>query len=161
MLPYFRYTLIFLTRGDDVLMLHRRNPPNQGQWNGVGGRLEPGESPLAGALREVVEETGYTLADIQFRGLLTWEGHSEIAGGLYIFTAAVPQTTPALPRDDEGELAWKPRAWVLSSPEVVSNIPMFGPYVLGDAPAQDYHFVYAPGDEILSWEIRPLPEKAI
>jgi 8-oxo-dGTP diphosphatase len=153
---YYRYTLIFLTRGTDVLMLHRRNPPNQGFWNGVGGRLEPGETPLAGALREVREETGYNLDAIQFRGLLTWEGHSETAGGLYIFSAAVPEGTPAAPRDDEGVLAWKPREWVLSSGEVVSNIPMFAPYVLGDAPAQDYHFVYATGDEIVSWEIRKL-----
>ncbi len=158
MLPFFRYTLIFLTRGDDVLMLHRRNPPNQGQWNGVGGRLEPGEAPLAGALREVREETGYALSEARFCGLLTWEGHSETAGGLYIFTAPVPAGLPIAPLDDEGELAWKPRTWVLSSSEVVSNIPMFGPYVLDDAPAQDYHFVYATGDRILSWEIRPLPQ---
>lgn len=158
MLTYFRYTLIFLTRGADVLMLHRRNPPNQGQWNGVGGRLEPGETPLAGALREVREETGYELSAARFCGLLTWEGHSETPGGLYIFSAAVPDSAPQPPQDDEGELAWKPRDWVLSSPEVVSNILLFGPYVLDGAPPQDYHFVYATGDRILNWEIRPMAE---
>ena len=174
MAPYYRYTLIFLMRGGEVLMLHRRNPPNQGQWNGVGGRLEPGETPLAGALREVHEETGYRLATLHFAGLLTWEGHSETPGGLYIFTAPVPELraiegpwllwgvpgAPSLPPDDEGELAWKARDWAVSSPEVVSNIPLFGPYVLDGAPPQDYHFVYATGDRIVSWEIRPLPRHA-
>lgn len=175
---YYRYTLIFLTRADNVLMIHRRNPPNQGLWNGVGGRLEPGETPLAGALREVYEETGYLLAAARFAGLLTWEGHAEPAGGLYIFTAAAPPGDPltsegipltnegipltgaGLPQaqaGDEGPLAWKPRAWVLSSPEVVENIHLFGPLVLNGAPIQEYHFIYAAGDTILSYEIRPLP----
>ena len=160
MASYYRYTLIFLTRGDEVLMLHRRNPPNQGQWNGVGGRLEPGEEPLAGALREVLEETGYRLPSLRFAGLLTWAGHSETPGGLYIYTAPIAPDAPHLPLDDEGELAWKSRDWVLSSPEVVNNIPLFGPYILDGAPPQDYHFVYATGDRILRWEIRPLPPQA-
>ena len=156
---YFRYTLIFLTRGSEVLMLHRRNPPNQGLWNGVGGRLEAGETPLEGALREVREETGYNLPGARFAGVLTWEGHTENPGGLYIYTAAVPLETPAqLPLDDEGQLTWQPRAWVLSAPEVVKNIHHFGPFVLDGAPPRDYHFVYAPDDRILHWEIRPLPK---
>ena len=52
------HTLCFLTRADQVLMLHRRKPPNQGLWNGVGGKIEAGETPLEGCLREVLEETG-------------------------------------------------------------------------------------------------------
>jgi 8-oxo-dGTP diphosphatase len=156
---YYRYTLIFLTRGSQVLMLHRRNPPNQGLWNGVGGRLEPGETPLSGALREVREETGYDLPTAHFAGILTWEGHTETPGGLYIFTAPLPDAdaVPLSPLDDEGELAWQPRSWVLSAPEVVNNIHCFGPHVFAGAPPQDYHFVYAPGDRILHWDIRPLP----
>jgi 8-oxo-dGTP diphosphatase len=155
--PYFRYTLIFLTRGDEVLMLHRRNPPNQGLWNGVGGRLEPGETPLAGALREVLEETGYRITTARFGGLLTWEGHAEPAGGLYIFSAEVPPGEPEAKLDDEGILAWKPRSWVVSAPEVVENIHLFGPHVLAGAPAQDFHFVYAAGDRIVRYEFLPLP----
>ena len=47
-----RYTLIFLMRGGDILMLQRRKPPNQGLWNGIGGRIEEGETPEQCALRE-------------------------------------------------------------------------------------------------------------
>ncbi len=157
MTAFYRYTLIFLLRGEEILMLHRRNPPNQGLWNGVGGRLEAGELPMQGALREVREETGYSLPTMRFAGLLTWDGHSETAGGLYIFTAQVPNGAPSQPLDDEGELAWQPRSWVLSSPAVVENIHHFGPYVLSDTPPQDYHFTYGRGDRILGWKIRPLP----
>lgn len=154
---YYRYTLIFLTRGDEVLMLHRRNPPNQGFWNGVGGRLEPGESPLAGALREVFEETGYRIENARFAGVLTWDGHAEPAGGVYIFTAEVPPGEPEAHPDDEGILAWKSRAWVVSAPEVVENIHLFGPPVLEGAPAQEFHFEYEEGDRIVSYDFRPLP----
>ena len=53
-------TLTFLLRGDEVLLL--RGAPGKGRWarrlNGIGGHVEPGESVLAGALREVREETG-------------------------------------------------------------------------------------------------------
>jgi 8-oxo-dGTP diphosphatase len=142
-LPDLRYTLCFLTRGDLVLMLHRHRPPNQGLWNGVGGRLEPGESPRACVLREVREETGFALGDAAFRGLLTWDGFEIPPGGLYIFTAEAPAGEPE--RCSEGELAWMPRAWVFSAPEVVSNIHIFGPPVLGGAAPCRYHFSYRDG----------------
>jgi 8-oxo-dGTP diphosphatase len=137
------YTLCFLTRGDAVLMLHRAKAPNRGLWNGVGGRIEAGESPAACILREIEEETGYRLARTEFRGILTWEGFEVPAGGLYLFTAEAPEGEPV--GSSEGLLAWKPRAWVFSSAEVVSNIPLFAPLVLGEAPAQTYHFIYDRG----------------
>ena len=91
---HFIYTLCFLTRGDHILMLHRRRPPNQGLWNGVGGRIEAGEPPLAACLREVQEETGYRLATTRFDGLLSWSGHEFPDGGLYIYTAEAPEGEP-------------------------------------------------------------------
>lgn len=153
-----RYTLCFLTRDDQVLMLHRRNPPNQGLWNGVGGHLEAGETPAGSVLREVREETGFVLDSAAFRGILTWDGYETPPGGLYIFTAKAP---PGEPLDcSEGELAWQPRGWVFSSPEVVSNIHVFGPLILGDAPPQRYHFTYN-GGIIQHFRIEPLSSPLI
>lgn len=149
---YLRYTLGFLTREDKVLMIHRRNPPNQGLWNGVGGRLEPGESPRAGMLREVREETGFHLEDVSFAGILTWDGFETPPGGLYLFTAEAPSGEPFACM--EGELAWKPRGWVFSAPEVVSNIHIFGPRMLNGGPPQIYHFEYQAG-QILRYTIQP------
>jgi len=149
------YTLCFLTRSDRVLMLHRRNPPNRGLWNGVGGRIEPGELPLAGILREVYEETSYRLSTAHFAGLLTWRGYEIQDGGLYIFTAPAPTGEPV--GNDEGELAWKSLQWIFSSAEVPSNIHVFGPPALSGAPPQVYDFEYRAG-LILSYEIKPLPD---
>lgn len=148
------HVLCFLTRDDQVLMLHRRRSPNRGLWNGVGGRIEAGESPLAACLREVHEETGYVLATARFAGLLTWRGFEIVDGGLYIFTAPAPAGDPA--PCEEGILEWQPREWVLTSPTVVSNIHIFGRLVLEGAPPQVYHFDYRNG-EITHHEVRPLP----
>jgi 8-oxo-dGTP diphosphatase len=153
-LPFFHYTLCFLTRADQVLMLHRRKAPNQGLWNGVGGHIEAGEDPQDCILREIREETGYQLESARFAGLLTWEGFEIANGGLYVFTAEAPAGEPG--PCSEGQLAWKTRAWVCSSPEVVSNIHVFGPAVLRAEPPQVFHFVYRDG-LIQSHEIRPVP----
>jgi 8-oxo-dGTP diphosphatase len=148
-------TLCFLTRGETVLMLKRLKAPNKGLWNGVGGRIENGETPRQCILREVAEETGYTLPDIDFAGILTWEGFETRDGGLYIYTAEAPSGEPLV--CDEGELAWKPRSWVVSAPGVVSNIHVFGRAVLaGDAPRW-YHFVYQNGS-YSSYLDFPIPE---
>jgi 8-oxo-dGTP diphosphatase len=154
-LPPLIYNLCFLTRRDQVLMLHRNKPPNRGLWNGVGGHIDPGESPLDSVLREVAEETGYNLPSARFCGLLTWEGYEIPAAGLYIYTAPAPDDEPHLTH--EGTLAWKQQSWIFTSSEVPSNIHYFGPLALGGAVPQVYHFVYRSG-LIRRHEVRPLPE---
>ena len=85
-------TLCYLEndRGE-YLMLHRvkkQHDVNQDKWIGVGGKFEENESPDECLLREVREETGLTLTDYRFRGVVTfltdggWEGEY-----MYLFTA--------------------------------------------------------------------------
>ena len=57
------YTICFCLRGDAVLMLYRDRPPFARHWNGLGGKIEPGETPLACVEREVLEESGLNLRD--------------------------------------------------------------------------------------------------
>ena len=45
-------------RDDEVLLIRRGTPPMQGEWSLPGGRIEPGETARAAALRELREETG-------------------------------------------------------------------------------------------------------
>ncbi len=148
------FTLCFIQREQQVLMLHRRKPPHQGMWNGVGGRLEPGEEPLQGCLREVAEETGLSLRQCRFGGVVGWSAPgAPLAGRMFVFLA---EAGPGEPRPcAEGELAWQPLPWVLSSPEVVSNIRIFLPPMLAGECAQLWHFYYV-GEALVGFERQPL-----
>ena len=41
-----------------VLLVQRKNPPDAGLWGFPGGHVEPGETALDAAARELLEETG-------------------------------------------------------------------------------------------------------
>jgi 8-oxo-dGTP pyrophosphatase MutT (NUDIX family) len=149
------FTLCFLLNGDDVLLIHRRFPPNEGRWNGVGGHVEPGETPRQAVIREVAEETGYRITDPHFAGLLTWDGFEIPPGAIAIFTAEVP--TRVFEMNHEGELAWKPREWACTSAQVVDNIHVFLPKILAGESPQHFHFSYK-DDVRIRDEIMALPE---
>ncbi len=53
-------TLMFIVAGDRVLLIRKKRGLGAGKVNGPGGRLEPGETPLAGAIRETEEEVCVT-----------------------------------------------------------------------------------------------------
>lgn len=143
-----RYTLIFVTDGDSsVLMLHRRYPPNQGLWNGVGGKIKSGETPLACALREVREETGLELDSIRFAGIVSWTDAEGERGGMYVYIANLPpgEDWEQLEgvQTDEGRLGWWSKDAILSRClPVVDNIPDFLPSMLAGEPPAQHHCIY-------------------
>ena len=54
-------TLCYVRQGGKTLMIHRvkkLNDIHAGKWNGLGGKLEPGETPEECARREILEESG-------------------------------------------------------------------------------------------------------
>ena len=68
-------TLCYIEQDGKYLMLHRiskKNDVNKDKWIGVGGHFEVDESPEECVIREVKEETGYTLTSYRFRGLVTF-----------------------------------------------------------------------------------------
>ncbi len=71
-------------------MLHRnskKNDPNGGKWIGVGGKFEENESPEDCLIREVKEETGFTLTNYRFRGLVTFVSDIWETEYMHLFTA--------------------------------------------------------------------------
>lgn len=45
-------------RTGDFLLVRRANAPMKGLWAFAGGRIEPGETAVEAAMRELLEETG-------------------------------------------------------------------------------------------------------
>lgn len=100
-------TLCYIEKKDQYLMLHRtvkENDVNKDKWIGVGGHFEYGESPEDCLLREVWEETGYTLTSYQYRGIVTFVYGEDTVEYMSLYTAD-GFTGEAHPCD-EGELEW-------------------------------------------------------
>jgi 8-oxo-dGTP diphosphatase len=147
-------------------MLLRRKPPHAGQWNGVGGKIEPGESPRTCAIREVCEETGIDLAcadELRFGGIVTWPPDETVNGqgsGMYVYIAEFSDPTMLWPGDRlvvDGTLRWQRQEWVCArtNDQVVENIPAFLPAMLrGESPQE--HYCDFQGDQLLSVQARRL-----
>ena len=68
-----RSTLCYIEKDGCFLMLFRNkkhNDPCEGKWVGIGGKFEPGEEAEDCLLREVWEETGLTLTEYHFHGIV-------------------------------------------------------------------------------------------
>lgn len=150
------YTLCFLNRDDSILLLLRNKQPNKGFWNGVGGKIEEGETPLESCLREVKEETGFDIGTARFCGVLSWSGHESGEGALYLYTADAPdgEYTDC----SEGVLKWHSKEWTFSSPDVVSNIHFFGPRIYEEKEPKLYQVEYE-DNEIISHCVAALPKE--
>ncbi len=111
-------TLCYVTRGDDVLMLHRvkkKNDINHDKWIGIGGKFLPEESPEECLLREAWEETGLTLTSWRCRGVVTFLQEGTEGEYMYLFTADGFEGEMHV--CDEGDLEWVSREFLDSLPK--------------------------------------------
>lgn len=100
-------TLCYIEQDDKYLMLHRvkkENDANKDKWIGIGGKFEDGESPEDCVLREVLEETGLTLTDYRYRGIVTFVSDRWETEYMHLFTAS--GFTGEISDCDEGVLEW-------------------------------------------------------
>jgi ADP-ribose pyrophosphatase YjhB (NUDIX family) len=92
--------------GRRVLLARRGIEPFYGAWNVVGGFLDYGEEPLAGLMREMLEETGCECRVLDFI-VQTADTYGEAGAALlnsYYSVELLPGTLK--PQDDVGELCW-------------------------------------------------------
>ena len=138
-------TLCYIEHEGHMLLLHRNSKPddiNEGKWIGVGGKFADRESPEECLLREVKEETGYTLTSWTFRGIVTFLQENYETEFMCLYTADdfllpaggrlfsdIPAclhpgfngkvaTEWPVPGCSEGDLAWIPK-------EKIRDLPMW------------------------------------
>jgi len=102
------HTLCYLKRGGQTLMVHRvkkENDVHHGKWNGLGGKLDPGETPEECAIREIYEESGLRATNPQLKGFLTFP---RFANGedWYAFVFVVRDFEGQISESPEGVLRW-------------------------------------------------------
>lgn len=85
--PAVRATLLFVVREGAILLIRKKRGLGAGKINGPGGKLDPGEDPLVGAVREVQEEIGITPTGVEQRGEIRFQFTDGLAMHGFVFVA--------------------------------------------------------------------------
>ncbi len=139
-------TLCYIEKNSSYLMLHRvtkKNDINHDKWIGVGGHFEFEESPEDCLLREVREETGLTLKNFKFRGIVTFVSDDDEAEYMCLYTS--DDFEGNLIECDEGKLEWVPFEKI-ESLELWEGDKIFLRLLHTDAPFFSLKLVYKNGN---------------
>ncbi len=101
-----RWTLCMIVRDDEILLKLAARGISKGKWTGLGGVIEPGETPEEGIVREVYEESGLRVKRMRKAGSIKfYKGSRENALGLgHLFL--VDGFSGRAKGTAEGELKW-------------------------------------------------------
>ena len=149
-------TLAYVTTPDRsrVLLVHRgaREADEQlGKYNGLGGKVEPGEDVVAAMRRELREEAGIEATDLELRGTVSWPGFNgrDVFGFVFLVTAFDGEIPG---RNDEGTLAWHDVATMMELP-MWDGDRHFLPLVF-DASIRQFHGVIPyDGGHSVGWQV--------
>ncbi len=140
--------------GREVLMVQRNKRPDDlhyGKYNGLGGKLDAGESVADCMRREILEESGIIVEALKLRGTISWPGFGKRGEDWFAFVFRIEQWsgTPHT-GNHEGTLAWVDRDKLLDLPLWESD-RLFLPMVFDDS-ASIFHGVmpYKNG-KMVSW----------
>ncbi len=150
--PTERATLMFVMRGTDVLLIHKKRGLGAGKINGPGGRLEQGETPLMGAIRETEEEVCVTPLAPQPAGTLRFQFTDGYSLQAYLFIAHNHTGTPS--ETHEAVPHWIPinqlpfeRMWADDPhwlPNVLAGDSVNGRFIFDGETMLDFHIEHSP-----------------
>lgn len=149
-------TLVYLRKDNKTLMMHRvkkENDMHKDKWNGLGGKVENGESPEECAIREVKEETNLDIKKPILKGILTFPNNIATGETWYVFVYTAYDFEGEILEDKdarEGKLEW-------ISNDKLLNLPIWE----GDKlfiPLLDKHGIFSAkfrysGDELVQKDI--------
>lgn len=141
-------TLCYIEHAGNYLMLLRnkkQNDLNEGKWIGVGGKLEPNETPEQCALREIREETGLTALDLTARGVVHFDSDAWGSEIMHLYT--VTRFEGQLTDCDEGELRWIDKSEIFDL-HLWDGDRVFLQYLIDGAPYFDMTLHYDKNDNL-------------
>lgn len=103
---------------DSILMIKRKNQPFADHWALPGGFIDPGETPVQAAIRELQEETGMTVTKAQPVGVFKTPGRDPRMKNTwsYAFKLSVPDHASVRAGDDASAATWIPFSKIKSLP---------------------------------------------
>jgi 8-oxo-dGTP diphosphatase len=95
-------TLMFVMRGDEVLLIRKKRGLGKGLINAPGGRVDPGETPLQAAVRELSEEVCLAAQEPAFCGEHRFQFRDGYSMHVHVYctnryTGEATETDEALP----------------------------------------------------------------
>jgi 8-oxo-dGTP diphosphatase len=149
-------TLGFIVSADgkETLMVHRNkrlDDQHFGKYNGLGGKMEPGEDILKCIEREIYEESGIICEKTILRGTINWTGFGKNGEDWFGFIFRIDEYD-GVPKvsNEEGSLVWK-------KIDELGNLPMwegdrhFLPLVFDDDPGVFHGYMPYEGDKPIGW----------
>ena len=146
-------TLVFVVRGGRILLIRKKRGLGAGKINGPGGRLEPGESPEAGAVREVEEELCVTPVGLHALGENRFQFVDGYSIHVFVFTASGCRGEPT--ETDEAAPLWADLD-AIPYTEMWEDDPLWLPLVLAGRSFSG-RFLFD-GDAMLDHALEILPE---
>jgi 8-oxo-dGTP diphosphatase len=139
-------TLVFVVKDRSVLLIRKKTGLGAGKINAPGGRLEPGETPVRGAIREAEEELRITPLDPSYCGENRFQFVDGYSIHVHVFKALDFEGEPT--ETDEASPIWAPldripyeemweddRLWV---PLVLDDVRFSGRYVFDEEEMIDH-----------------------
>lgn len=143
-------TLVFVVKDSRILLIRKKRGLGAGKINAPGGRLEPGETPLEGAIREVQEELCITPLELTYSGENLFQFVDGYSIHAHVFKAGDYEGEPT--ETDEASPIWTPvdaipyeemweddKLWI---PHVLDGTRFYGRYLFDDDVMLDYALDY-------------------
>jgi 8-oxo-dGTP diphosphatase len=117
-------TLVFIRRGEQFLLIHKEKKDSYGygKLNGVGGHLERGEDPYSSARREVYEETGLKVDNLDLAAIIFIDTNE--SPGIEVFLFNAEYCFGELRHSEEGELVWMTLNEISASSQILEDVPL-------------------------------------
>ena len=151
-----RTTLVYLFRGDEVLLIYRNkkeNDVNEGKYMGVGGHIEGKETPLQCAKREVKEESNLNLKKARYLGRLDFINTKCAPERIYVFKGI--EYDGEIGECNEGELRYVKLSEALDLP-MWEGDKLFFPLLLEEEKRPPFHLIVNYDGSTLLGSIGPI-----
>lgn len=100
-------TLVYLLKNQQILIAKKKRGFGVGKYNGIGGKLEPGETVEQAMIRETQEEIGVTPTSYQKCGVLDFDMYykgEHVVETVHVFTCDAYNGEPR--ESEEMQPAW-------------------------------------------------------